>query len=83
MKLGKKKLCIGKVAAHVGGPIVQPLPKGRKCALTDEQYAEIIRRRAAGETIVTLGREFGVSHSLISKIYRRHVSENRQLEAAE
>lgn len=70
-------VCTGKAAPFVGGPIVAPRPRGRQRALTDEQETEIIRRRAAGELIVPLGKEFGVSHSLISKIYKRSCHEDR------
>lgn len=77
------QICTGKIAEHLPGPIVAPLPKGRKRSLTDAQIAEIIKRRSAGEKIVPLGREYGVCHSLISRIYRSYFDENRVIEAAE
>lgn len=77
-------ICTGKMAGHLGGPIVKPLPvhlRARK--LTDQQIEEIIRRRAAGEKIVPLGREFGVCHSRISKIYQEATREGKVSHAAE
>jgi DNA invertase Pin-like site-specific DNA recombinase len=40
---------------------------GRKPKLSDHQQAEIVRRRAAGETLTTLAKSYGVAHS---RIYR-------------
>jgi len=44
--------------------------KGRhgRNTLTDEQVRDIRRRRAAGEPIIALAREFGTSHSNVSAI---------------
>ncbi len=39
-----------------------------RAVLTDAQVTEIRRRRAAGETIVALGRAFGTAHSNISRV---------------
>lgn len=39
--------------------------------LTDEQAAEVVRRRRAGELLSVLAREFGVSESRISKMAKR------------
>ena len=69
-------ICVGKIALSAGGPISAPLPKGRQKSLTADQEASIIARRKAGEKIVPLGKEFGVSHSLISKICKRSERED-------
>ena len=41
-----------------------------RAKLTTEQVGEIRELRAQGMTLVTLGRKFGVSHVLVSKIAR-------------
>jgi hypothetical protein len=76
------QIATGKVADHLGGKIIAARPRGRAPSLTVDQIEEIRRRRQAGEKIVPLGREFNVSHSLISKICRRD-HEDHQPHAAE
>jgi DNA invertase Pin-like site-specific DNA recombinase len=41
---------------------------GRKPKLSPFQIAEAVRRREAGESLVAIGRTFGVSHSTISRL---------------
>src|SRR3984893_3913256 len=41
---------------------------GRKPKLTAFQIAEAIRRRDAGEAMTDIGRSYGVSHSIISRL---------------
>jgi DNA invertase Pin-like site-specific DNA recombinase len=41
---------------------------GRKPKLTPYQKAEVIRRRASGETTTQLARSFGVSHATVSRM---------------
>jgi DNA invertase Pin-like site-specific DNA recombinase len=41
---------------------------GRKRKLTVHQRQEAIVRRAAGETLVDIGRSYNVSHSTISRL---------------
>jgi transposase len=50
-----------------GPPAVLP-NNGKK--LTDEQVAEIVRRRKAGETTLALGHEFGIHPAHVSRIGR-------------
>lgn len=76
------QIATGKVADHIGGQIIPARPRGRAPSLTTDQITEIRLRRKAGEKIVPLGREFKVSHSLISKICRRN-HESHQPQAAE
>jgi hypothetical protein len=47
--------------------------KHHKAKLTEAQVIEIRRRRAGGETIVSLGLEFGVAHTNISMIANRQI----------
>jgi hypothetical protein len=63
-------ICRGITYAHIGGPIVaaQEIQSHRK--LTESQIKEIIRRRGDGELIVPLSKEFGVSYTYVSKLYR-------------
>lgn len=68
-------ICTGKAAAHIGGPILEPRSRSEtNRKLTDAQMTEIVRRRSEGEKIVALGKEFGVSHSRISKLYKEATS---------
>ena len=39
-----------------------------RAKLTDQMVADIRHARAAGETIVSLGRRFGVSHTTVSRV---------------
>ena len=41
---------------------------GRKPSLTQNQRAEALRRRAAGETLVEIARSFNVSHMTIARL---------------
>jgi hypothetical protein len=46
--------------------------KGRAAkSLTVQDVAEIRRRRAAGEKIVPLGKEFGITHAMVSHVCTR------------
>lgn len=51
---------------------------GKFSKLTDEQKAEIIRRREAGETYGTIGREMGVSEYIPRDYYNRYQTNRRQ-----
>jgi DNA invertase Pin-like site-specific DNA recombinase len=41
---------------------------GRKPKLTPHQIAEALRRREAGESLVSIARSYNVSHSMISRL---------------
>ncbi len=41
---------------------------GRKVKLSAFQVQEALRRREAGESLVDIGRSYGVSHSTISRL---------------
>jgi hypothetical protein len=41
---------------------------GRRPKLTADQCREALARRAEGETLVAIGRSYGVSHSTISRL---------------
>ena len=57
---------------------------GRKPKLSPFQIAEAIRRREAGETLTDIGRSYGVSHSMISRLmWRRPTPHAVGLVAAE
>ena len=51
---------------------------GKFSKLTDEQKAEIIRRREAGETYGTICREMGVSEYIPRDYYNRYQTNRRQ-----
>jgi 5-methylcytosine-specific restriction endonuclease McrA len=44
---------------------------GRKRKLSDYQRAEAIKRRAAGETLASIAKSYGVDHSMISRLKAR------------
>ena len=41
---------------------------GRKRKLTDYQRAEAVKRRAAGETLASIAKSYGVDISMISRL---------------
>jgi hypothetical protein len=53
----------GKVRARVAG-----VKFGRKPKLTDQQRAEAIKRRAAGETLKAIAESYAVDESMISRL---------------
>lgn len=52
---------------------------GRKRALTDEQITQLKQRREAGETLVALAGEFGVSRQTLSAYLNRRAPEEEQI----
>jgi DNA invertase Pin-like site-specific DNA recombinase len=45
---------------------------GRRSSLTPHQQAEVIKRRAAGESLTALARSYGVAHPTIIRTLRKH-----------
>lgn len=45
---------------------------GRRSSLSAFQQAEVVRRRAEGETLTTLARSYGVTHPTIIRALQRH-----------
>lgn len=76
-------ICLGKMYADAPGPILEPLSKMAHRKLPEETAREIVKRRLAGEKIVPLGKEFGISHSYISTLVKRYQDESEIRHAAE
>lgn len=62
------KVVTGEIWKGVGGNVVKPWEISAVRKLTEEDIVNIRNRRAAGEQLIPLGKEYGVNHGCIASI---------------